>query len=151
MLHLLRNKPSVLCDRISRREWLQVGGLGAIGLSLPRLLMAEETQRQPQTDRSATALVHGGRAKSCIIVWLAGGPSQPDMWDMKPDAPVEIRGEFKSISTSVPGILMCEHLPHVAGQAHHATIIRSAHHQVGHAHCAAAYYVLSGDDRGDTF
>jgi hypothetical protein len=73
------------------------------------------------------------------------------MWDMKPQAPVEYRGEFKPIATTVPGIQMCEHLPRVARQAHHATIIRSAHHQVGHAHCAAAYFVLSGDNRGDTF
>jgi hypothetical protein len=73
------------------------------------------------------------------------------MWDMKPDAPVEIRGEFKPIATTVPGIQMCQHLPHVARQAHHVTLIRSAHHQVGHAHCAAAYFVLSGDNRGDTF
>src|SRR5262249_26036645 len=92
-----------------------------------------------------------GRAKSCILIWLAGGPSQPDMWDMKPDAPVEIRGEFRPIATTVPGILMCEHLPRVARQAHHVTIIRSTHHQVGHAHCAAAYFVLSGDNHGDTF
>src|SRR4029077_15739690 len=73
-----------------------------------------------------------------------------DMWDMKPDAPVEIRGEFKSVPTTVPGIRMCEHLPRVAGQAHHATIIRSAHHKVGHAHCAASYFVLTGEDRGDS-
>src|SRR5262249_43571161 len=90
-------------------------------------------------------------ANACIVVWLGGGPSQPDMWDMKPDAPVEIRGEFKPIATTVPGILMCEHLPHLARQAHHAPIIRYAHHHVGHAHVSAAYFVLSGDDRGDTF
>ena len=144
MLHLLKNRPTVLCDRISRREWMQVGGLGILGLSLHGLLRAEEANRRRQLSES-------GRAKSCIVVWLAGGPSQPDMWDMKPDAPVEIRGEFKPIATTVPGMQMCELLPRVARQAHHATIIRSAHHQVGHAHCAAAYFVLSGDDRGDTF
>src|SRR5262245_59234401 len=72
------------------------------------------------------------------------------MWDMKPSAPVEIRGEFKPIATTVPGILMCEHLPRVARQAHHTTIIRSAHHRVGHAHCAASYFVLTGEDRGDS-
>jgi hypothetical protein len=73
------------------------------------------------------------------------------MWDMKTEAPVEIRGEFKPIATTVPGILMCEYLPRVASQAHHVSVIRSAHHQVGHAHCAAAYFVLTGDNRGDTF
>jgi hypothetical protein len=141
VLNLLQNTPTTLCDRISRRDWLQIGGLGILGLSLPRLLRADEAHR-PHREQA--------RAKSCIIVWLAGGPSQPDMWDMKPDAPVEIRGEFRPIATTVPGILMCEHLPRIASQAHHVTLIRSAHHQVGHAHCAAAYYVLSGDNRGDT-
>lgn len=148
MLRLLTSTPAVLCDRISRRDWLQVGGLGMLGLSLPALLRAEDTQRrEPQSQRNRGS----ARARSCIMLWLAGGPSQPDMWDMKLDAPVEIRGEFKPIGTTVPGIHMCELLPHVARQARHVTIIRSAHHQVGHAHCAAAYYVLSGDNRGDTF
>src|SRR5262249_56687683 len=70
--------------------------------------------------------------------------------DMKPDTTAQIRGEFKPIATTVPNIQMCELLPSVARQAHHVTLIRSAHHDVGHAHCAAAYFVLSGDNRGDT-
>src|SRR5262245_29181692 len=116
----------------TRREWLQVGGAGMLGMSLPNLLRAEATQ----------TAVEGamGTARSLIVLWLAGGPSQPDMWDMKLDAPAEVRGEFKPIATTVPGIQMCEHLPRTAKQAHHCTIIRSAHHKVGHAHCAAAYY-----------
>jgi hypothetical protein len=145
MLSLLKKTPDALCDHISRRDWLQLGGLGMLGLSLPGLLRAEDSLPTAPKGRGHA------RAKSCIVVWLAGGPSQPDMWDMKPDAPVEFRGEFKPIATTVPGIQMCEHLPRVARQAHHATIIRSAHHQVGHAHCAAAYFVLTGDNRGDTF
>jgi hypothetical protein len=72
------------------------------------------------------------------------------MWDMKPKAPAQIRGEFKPIATTVPGMLMCEHLPRLARQAHHVNLINSAHHQVGHAHCAASYFVLTGDNRGDT-
>ena len=84
------------------------------------------------------------------MLYLAGGPSQPDMWDMKPHLPVEFRGEFKPISTTVPGIQMCEHLPRVARQAHHVTVIRSARHNIGHAHCAASYFVLTGEDRGDS-
>src|SRR5262249_61912273 len=118
---------------------------GMLGLSLPRLLRAEDARLSAPKRRAPC------RAKSCILLWLGGGPSQPDMWDMKPDAPAEIRGEVKPIPTTRPGILMCEHLPRVAHQAHHVTVIRSAHHQVGHAHCAAAYFVLSGDNRGDTF
>src|SRR5262245_44053470 len=147
MLQLLKSTPTVLCDRISRRDWLRVGGLGILGLSLPNLLRAEDARRR-QGSRTSSAKC--GRANACILIYLAGGPSQPDMWDMKPALPVEFRGEFKPIATTVPGIQMCEHLPHVARQAHHATIIRSAHHNVGHAHCAASYFVLTGEDRGDS-
>jgi hypothetical protein len=150
VLQLLTKTPTALCDRISRRDWLRVGGLGILGLSLPRLLRAEDTQRRPDARRPAAQGKGSGRAKSCILIYLAGGPSQPDMWDMKPEAPVEIRGEFKPIATTVPGIQMCEHLPRLARVAHHATIIRSAHHNVGHAHCAASYFVLTGEDRGDS-
>src|SRR5262249_51292621 len=145
MLQLLKNKSTALCDGISRRDWLRVGGLGILGLSLPGLLRAKDSAR-----RSPAHAQGSGRAKACIMLYLAGGPSQPDMWDMKPHLPVEFRGKFKPISTTVPGIQMCEHLPRVARQAHHATIIRSAHHQVGHAHCAASYFVLTGEDRGDS-
>src|SRR5687768_12208458 len=104
MLHLLKAKPGFLCDKISRREWLQLGGLSVAGLSLPNLLRAEATKK-----RSAAATL--GKAKHCIILWLAGGPAQPDMWDLKPDLPAQYRGEFKPIATTVPGILMSEHLP----------------------------------------
>jgi hypothetical protein len=145
MLRLLQNKPTALCDRISRRDWLQLGGLGILGLSLPGLLRAEDARRHAPT-RGKEA----GRAKACILLYLAGGPSQPDMWDMKPTAPVEVRGEFKPIATTVPGIQMCEHLPRIARQAHHVCLIRSAHHNVGYAHCAASYFVLTGEDRGDS-
>src|SRR5262245_18355253 len=150
MLHLYTKSGSRLCDGMSRREWLQVGGLGAFGLSLPNLLRAEDAQRRPHARSSSSPDMTGGGAKACILIYLAGGPSQPDMWDMKPELPVEYRGEFNAVATTVPGILMCEHLPCVARQAHHATIIRSAHHNVGHAHCAASYFVLTGEDRGDS-
>src|SRR5262249_870527 len=132
------------------RDWLRVGSLGILGLGIPALLRAEDAQRRLPAQQRAGRGKGGGRAKACIMLYLAGGPSQPDMWDMKPDAPVEIRGEFKPIATTVPGIQMCEHLPRVARQAHHVTLIRSAHHNVGHAHCAASYFVLTGEDRGDS-
>src|SRR5262245_38575072 len=150
MLQLLKRKPTVLCDCISRRDWLRVGSLGILGLGLPALLRAEDAPRRLPARQPAARGKGGGRANACIMLYLAGGPSQPNTWDMKPHLPVEFRGEFKAISTTVPGIQMCEHLPRVARQAHHATIIRSAHHQVGHAHCAASYFVLTGEDRGDS-
>jgi hypothetical protein len=143
MLHLLRKPTGTLCDGLSRRDWLIVGGLGLAGLSLPGLLRAEDRRRRGGLS------AHSGTAKSCIMIFLAGGPSHHDMWDMKPAAPPEIRGEFKPIPTTVPGIQLCEHLPRLAGQARHIALIRSAHHRVSNAHAAAVYTALTGEDRGD--
>src|SRR5439155_24585793 len=134
---LLKDKPGFLCDRISGREWLQVGGLSLLGLNLPTLLQAEAAPHLQA--RSPEGKTVRRRAKSCIMLFLAGGPSQLDMWDMKPSAPAEIRGEFKPIRTTVPGIQLSEHLPRLARSAHRFTLIRSAHHRVGIAHCAAVY------------
>ena len=111
-----------------------------MGLSLPRLLRAEG---QP----NGTGLTP--RADACIILFLDGGPSHLDMWDMKPDAPAEIRGEFRPINSSFPGVPVCEHLPRLARFMHHATLIRSVHHSVNNAHAAAVYVGLTGHDRGD--
>jgi hypothetical protein len=125
--------------RISRRELLQVGAIGLLGLDLPRLLRAEAT--------SAHNLP--ARADSCILIFLNGGPSHLDMWDMKPEAPREIRGEFKPIATTVPGLQLSEHLPRLARLMHHATLIRSVHHSVNNSHAAAVYAGLTGHDRGE--
>ena len=94
-----------------RREFLRLGALGAVGLSLPTLLRAG-TLRASSADRSF------GRAKRCILVFLNGGPSQLDTWDMKPNAPAEVRGELKPISTSVPGIQASELLPLIPSGMH---------------------------------
>jgi hypothetical protein len=126
--------------RLSRRELLQVGGIGVLGLSLPQLLYAER-----QRSRSGPA----ARADACILVFLNGGPSHLDMWDMKPGAPKEIRGEFKPIATSVTGIQLSEHLPRLARHMDHCALVRSAHHSVNNAHAAAVYVGLTGHDRGD--
>ncbi len=125
---------------VSRRQMLQVGGLGLMGLSLPRLLAAES---------AASSVGMQPRADACVMIFLNGGPSHLDMWDMKPDAPDGIRGEFKPIATSAPGIQFSEHLPKLAQQAHRATIVRSMHHTVNNAHAAAVYTSLTGHDRGD--
>jgi hypothetical protein len=119
---------------------LQVGAIGALGLTLPRLLQA-------RTRPSARSLTP--RADSCILVFLNGGPSHLDMWDMKPDAPKEIRGEFKPIATSVTGVQFSEHLPRLARHMHRCTLVRSVHHSVNNAHAAAVYVGLTGHDRGD--
>jgi len=123
---------------LTRRHALQLGGLGLAGLSLPRLLAARESVSAPAP-----------RADHCIILFLDGGPPHLDMWDMKPEAPVEIRGEFSPIPTSLPGYFMGEMLPRMAQHAHRSTVVRSMHHSVNNAHAAAVYCSLTGHDRGD--
>ncbi|MBL8797312.1 MAG: DUF1501 domain-containing protein [Planctomycetia bacterium] len=113
---------------------LQVGAIGALNLGLPRLLAASER-----------AKVSGQTAKadSCILVFLNGGPSHLDTWDMKPDEPKETRSEFKPIATSLSGVQVCEHLPRLAKMLSHCTLVRSVHHdQVAHA--PAVYTALTG-------
>jgi hypothetical protein len=125
---------------LNRRQMLQVGSLGVLGITLPQLLRAEEERGAAGVD---------ARADACILVFLDGGPSHLDMWDMKPAAPSEIRGPFKPIATSVPGLQFSEHLPRLAQQAHRCTVIRSAHHSVNNSHAAAVYCSLTGHDRGE--
>jgi hypothetical protein len=104
---------SKFCDGVSRRNFLKIGALGLGGLALPDLLRAEES-----------AGVRKGH-KAVIMIFLPGGPSHQDMFDLKMDAPSEIRGEFKPISTNVPGIQICEHLPKLAKLIDKTAIIRS--------------------------
>ncbi len=125
---------------VSRRQMLQIGGLGLMGLSLPRLLAAESAAQNSGITP---------RADACVLIFLNGGPSHLDMWDMKPEAPEGIRGEFKPIATTVPGMQFSEHMPKLAKLAHRATIVRSMHHSVNNAHAAAVYTSLTGHDRGD--
>ena len=132
--------PSTYAPNVSRRRLLQIGSLGLMGVHLPQLLAADE--------RAAKSGIRP-RADACIVIFLNGGPSHLDMWDMKPDAPVEIRGEFQSIRSSAPGIRLCEHLPKLARQMHHATLVRSMHHNVNNSHALAVYTAMTGHDRGD--
>src|SRR5437016_304795 len=97
-----------LCDGITRREMLRVGGLGFTGLMWSDLLrLAGRASDGPSLARPA----NGRRAKSCIVIFNYGGPSHLDLWDLKPDAPAEIRGEFHPSATNVPGVSISEHLP----------------------------------------
>jgi len=123
--------------RLSRRQMIQAGAASVLGLSLPQLLRADASRKT------------SAHADACIIVFLNGGPSHLDMWDPKPEAPAEIRGEFKTIPTSVQGVLFGEHLPKLARQMHRCTLIRSMHHSVNNAHAAAVYCGLTGHDRGE--
>ncbi|HEU5118520.1 MAG TPA: DUF1501 domain-containing protein, partial [Isosphaeraceae bacterium] len=132
MLRLV-SKPRRLCQGPSRRTFLQVGAAGLLGLGLPDLLrLRAEAGGRP-------------RAKSLIVVALEGGPAHQDLWDMKPEAPEEIRGEFRPIETTVPGVWFCEHLPRLSRQAHHLSLVRSVHHTIGD-HNAGYYYVVTGRD-----
>lgn len=122
----------------SRRRWLRVGGLAVGGLSLPRLLEVRGSAAAP------TANMPGfGQAKSCIVVFLFGAPAHQDLWDMKPDSPAEVRGEFNPIDSSVPGIRLGEHIPRVAATAHRYAIIRSVEHP-DNTHTVAMHYMLTG-------
>ncbi len=122
------------CDGVTRRQALRLGASGMItGLSLPRLL---QLQAQAATTTPA-------KAKACIFLFLEGGPSHIDMWDMKPDAPVEVRGEFKPIATSVPGTFVGEYCKECAKVAHKFTILRSHSHN-DNGHNTGYHYVMTG-------
>lgn len=97
---------------LSRRNFIQIGGLGAAGLTMPQLLAQEANSGRP-------------RHKALIMIYLVGGPPHQDMWDLKPHAPLEIRGEFRPIRTNVSGIEICEHLPMMAQRMDRFAIIRS--------------------------
>jgi hypothetical protein len=128
-----------LCDGLSRRRWLRVGGLGAAGLLLPDLLRGRAAARsRGPADRGSF-----GRARSCILCFLFGAPAHQDIWDLKPDAPMNVRGEFRPIASSVPGILLGEHLPHIARAAHRFALVRSVQHP-DDIHTVAMHYMLTG-------
>jgi len=127
-------------SEISRRRVLQAGTFGALGASLTDLVASDESNRRKKLTPAADA---------CVLIFLNGGPSHLDMWDMKPDAADAIRGEFSAIATSLPGYQMGEHLPKLAQHAHRSTVVRSMHHGVNNAHAAAVYAAITGHDRGE--
>jgi hypothetical protein len=105
-----------LCDGLDRREVLRIGGLGFTGLMWSDWLRARAAAAdQPHADRKPATF---GKAKACIVIFNYGGPSHLDIWDLKPDAPQEIRGVFKPAVTQVPGISITEHLPRLGKMAH---------------------------------
>lgn len=120
------------CDGITRRDTLKLGVLSSLGLSLADLLRLQSAQAAGQK-----------RETSCILLWLDGGPSHLDTFDPKPDAPAEVRGDFRPITTSVPGIQICEHLPRTARAMQHVALIRSLTHELGN-HDTGSHYLLTG-------
>jgi uncharacterized protein (DUF1501 family) len=124
---------SISCDGVRRRDFIKVGALGGLGLHLAGYLrLAEAGQVAPAKGRSA------------IYIYLQGGPSHLDTFDLKPEAPTEIRGEFKPIKTNVPGVEICEHLPKLAKCADKFAILRGVSHTLG-AHNLGTDYMNTGN------
>jgi hypothetical protein len=132
MLHLW-GPGTRLCDGMTRRELLRVGGLGLAGLTLPELLRG----------RAAANPAARIKARSCIQLFMWGGPSQLETFDLKPRAPDGIRGAFQPIATRTPGIHICEHLPRLAQMTDRYAILRSVTH-TGTNHGTSAYHMLTG-------
>jgi hypothetical protein len=121
------------CERCHRRDFLRLGTAGLLGLGLADLLRLE-----------ARAAAKKKKATSVIMIWLAGGPSTIDIWDLKPKAPENIRGEFKPIATSVHGVDICEVMPKTAKVMHHACLVRSLHHSIAE-HVVGTQYMTTGN------
>jgi Protein of unknown function (DUF1501) len=130
-----------LCDGWKRREIMRVGGLGLFGsgLSFSDLAAAASTANESDAPRVSSF----GRAKSCILLFLMGGPPQHSTWDPKPDAPAEVRGDFGPIPTNVPGVSVCELLSHTAKVADKFCVLR-AMSTGDNAHSSSGYYMLTG-------
>jgi hypothetical protein len=116
------------CDGLTRRETLKAGALSLLGglFGLPGLLKADHEPRQ-------------GKAKSVIVLYLLGGAATQDMFDLKPNAPTEVRGEFKPMPTNAPGVQICEHLPNLAKWMHRTALVRSVNHKAGCHNCLPSY------------
>ena len=137
----LNHSGATLCDGLSRREWLRIGGLGAVGLGLPQLIQARE-------NNIATAQpIHlsgsFGKAKSCIVLFLLGGPPQHETWDPKPDAPSEVRGELGPIATATPGLQVGELMPRTAKLTDRIAVLRAMATD-DNAHSSSGYWMLTG-------
>jgi hypothetical protein len=137
----IRARGTRLCDNVSRREMLRAGGLGLFGLSCPELLRGRAAAAQTPL---AAAPDRSGGAKSCIVLFLMGGPPQHSTWDPKPDAPDNIRGDFKPITTSVPGVHFCELMPRLAGMADKLCVLRGVCTN-DNAHSSSGYYMMTGE------
>src|SRR6266566_8114111 len=118
---------------LTRRRLLQLGGSGGLGLSLGGLLRAQSAQAGSQPPFQAK-----GYIKACILIFYYGGPSHLETFDPKPRAPSEVRGEYRTIATSVPGVRVCEHLPRTARLMNRLALVRGLHHPMRNHNSAAA-------------
>jgi hypothetical protein len=128
-------------NRYTRRDWLRISTLSSL---VPGCLCLAQQNTASADNRAPASKIPGfGRAKSVILVFANGGQSQIDMWDPKPNAPLDVRGAFRTISTSVPGIQFTEHMPRIAQIANKLTVVRSMSHE-DLDHGSAAYLCLTG-------
>ncbi len=140
----LDDSPVRLCGGMRRREWLRIGGLGALGVSLPDLLRQPAASGGiPSSAPVKTTATTFGRARSVIFLWLQGGPPQHETFDPKPEAPAEIRGPFRAIATNVPGIHFGELLPRTARIADRLAVVRSIATDDNN-HDVSGYWILTG-------
>ena len=123
---------------ITRRHAIEIGSLGLLGISLPRFLQLQALQAKTRSEPAAKRPI-----QSCIFIFYYGGPSHLDTFDMKPHAPLEVRGEFKSIATSVPGLQISEYLPRTSQVMHKVAVVRGMHHPM-RGHDSASYQTLTG-------
>src|SRR5271166_1111827 len=132
-------RPRTDCEGFHRRDVLRAGVAGLLGLSLSEALRAEaQGGMTPRVKPPATGVIQ---------IWLAGGPATIDMWDLKPDAPEEIRGEFRAISTAAPGVLISEHMPGLAKVMNRCALVRSLGHTIS-AHGPGTTYMATGNRPG---
>src|SRR5262249_17650186 len=137
--HTMTKRFATDCEGFHRRDFLKIGAGGARGLGVADLLRLEaQAAKRNGGDPSKR------RADAVIMVWLAGGPSTIDMWDLKPEAPEGIRGEFKPIPTSARGIEISEHLPKMARVIDKTTIVRSLYHTIP-SHGTATVWMTTGN------
>jgi uncharacterized protein (DUF1501 family) len=136
MMWTFRSTGNRLCDRISRRDVMHVGGAGILGLTLSQLL-------RPREASGAEARASFGKARSCIVLFLLGGPPQHSTWDPKPNAPAEVRGEIPAIATCVPGLDVGGLMPNLARMADKLCVLRAV--STGdNAHSSSGYYMMTG-------
>jgi len=138
MLRISSGREQQFCDGLSRRRFIEIGSLGVFGLGLAQLLQTESRA----ADAAGRSIRHSSKC-AVILIWQHGGPSQLDTFDMKPDAPAEVRGPYRPIASALPGLDVCEHCPEQAKVMDKCTVIRSYSHGNGD-HWAAAHWMLTG-------
>lgn len=126
---------------VSRRTAVQAGAVGLLGLGMNHLTALRDARAAEQPPKGGTT--NSGKAKSCIYIFLSGGLSQQDSFDLKPDAPAEVRGEFNPIATKTPGLDICEHLSGLAKQSDRWAVVRSLTHPTNE-HTLGHYFMLTG-------